>query len=248
MIDLSLCHAKPVAAGSVPPPDAADQLHVWRWEVGGAQDAWLAQLDPVEQQQHQRFVTPELSRRFLAAHGGLRQVLAGYLDCQPDELEFERAPKGKPFLPDRALEFNISHSGDEVVLVVGRQPVGIDIEFTRSITDLRRLAEKYFTDNELADLRGLPDDVALGYFLQIWTRKEAIVKLTGLGLGASVRLLDVASVSCDFCRIELPPQWETNLNIGWLADLTVANNCYGAIASQDRPIEVRCFALASCAG
>lgn len=244
MIELSLASAAPVVPGDQPRSLAADELHVWRWTTGDLDEAWLEQLDDNERDRHRRFLTLELQERFLAAHGGQRQVLASYLECTSSEVCFDYEPKGKPFVPGRPLEFNLSHSSDVNVLVVSQQPVGIDAECKRPISDIQGLAGKHFTAKEQSTVGPQEDDAALGAFLQIWTRKEAIVKVTGLGLGGSVRLLDVHAVSRDFSKFELPQQWETDLEVCWLTDLAVSNECYGAVATVSKPSGVCCFTLA----
>lgn len=244
MIELSLANATPVSADDMPAVPGEGELHLWRWTIDDLQDRWLEQLDANERARHQRLATPDLRQRFLASHGGQRQLLAGYLGCEPGDVVFNDEPKGKPFLPGRPFEFNLSHSGDESVLVIGKQPVGVDVERHRSVSNLRRLAGKHFTDNEQMDVIALDDDGALGYFLQIWTRKEAAVKVTGLGLGASVRMLELIAVTSDFCKFELPSQWNTDLEVCWLADLTMSTNSYGAVATAFEPSVVRCFAWA----
>jgi 4'-phosphopantetheinyl transferase len=86
---------------------------------------------------------------------------------------------GKPFIPG-GPEFNISHSGEMVVLAVTQSgTVGIDIEkiravkiedFSRYLPEVANLHEKYDVDH------------VNNLFFDCWTQKEAVLKGAGKGL------------------------------------------------------------------
>lgn len=93
---------------------------------------------------------------------------------------------GKPFIPT-GPEFNISHSGEIVVLAISRDgSIGIDLEKIRSVN-----LEDYTRD--LPEVSGLPGtydaDRTSAFFFNCWTRKEAVLK--GCGKGLSVDLKQV---------------------------------------------------------
>lgn len=91
----------------------------------------------------------------------------------------EAAHYGKPFIPG-GPEFNISHSGDLVVVAVTQHgAVGIDVEkihgvnvedFSRYVPEVANLHENHDADqvNTL--------------FFECWTQKEAVLKGSGKGL------------------------------------------------------------------
>jgi len=59
---------------------------------------------------------------------------------------------------------------------------GVDVEIVRTIADLEGIAEHFFSPRECASLRALgPHERTAGFF-NCWTRKEAYIKATGLGL------------------------------------------------------------------
>lgn len=82
---------------------------------------------------------------------------------------------GKLILPD-GRSFNLSHSGDMVVLLTDEQPVGVDVEYITPYS--QSVAKKVFTVSEQDWLRQQGTDEA---FFRLWTGKEAIMKALGLG-------------------------------------------------------------------
>ncbi len=99
-----------------------------------------------------------------------------------DQLEFALKLNGKLYI--KAFpEFNISHSGNYVVLAVAKQSktlnIGVDIEKDRGLVNLSGL-QAYFTQEEqhFLDLSSEKSEL----FLKLWTRKEAFYKATGTGI------------------------------------------------------------------
>src|SRR5262245_17606898 len=101
-------------------------VHVWAWplELPPARIAALASsLAPEERERASRFGTDELRRHFIAGRGGMRAVLAAYLQTASAEVEFRYTTRGKPVLAgDNAsrLHFNLAHSHGLALLAVTR--------------------------------------------------------------------------------------------------------------------------------
>ena len=135
-----------------------------------------------------RFHSPLHAQRFIVAHGLLRQILSRYTDTAPDQLIFASTPHEKPFLqaPAGLLQFNLSHSEDRLLIAVTSQvAVGVDIEKIRSDVD-HGIAERYFHPDAYARLKALPEAQRVPAFFQLWTGKEAVIKMTGKGLAHSL--------------------------------------------------------------
>lgn len=90
---------------------------------------------------------------------------------------------GKPYLTDYPeVHFNLSHSGDWVVVAVSNEFVGIDVEKRVPTDKCKDIAKRFFHPEEIMDL-DLYKDAMLGWrFLHYWTCKEAYVKYLGTGL------------------------------------------------------------------
>jgi 4'-phosphopantetheinyl transferase len=172
-----------------PPPLAADEVHVWRIALAPPPAAFArlaARLSPDERRRAARFRFERDCRRFQVAHGALRELLAGYLNAEPERLGFVEGTHGKPVLAEphgSELRFNLSHSGELALCAVSRRrEVGVDLEQVRELSDADALARRFFAAAESAALAELPAAERLPAFFRCWTRKEAYLKAVGAGL------------------------------------------------------------------
>lgn len=167
-----------------------DEVQVWtatmpQAENGSARHALL--LSPDERARAEKFRASEPRRQFVFGRGVLRQVLGACLKTQPAALVFGQQPRGKLFLFPSALtgdfDFNLSHSGRKVAIVLARgRKVGVDIESMQRLDDWMILAGRIFSPRELDELFSLPKPQQQKAFFNGWTRKEAYLKATGEGL------------------------------------------------------------------
>jgi 4'-phosphopantetheinyl transferase len=146
-------------------------------------------------------------RRFIAAHGQMRQVLAAHLDRMPDRLCFTANDTGKPYLEGGGLQFNLSHSQSVGLLAVAADfEVGVDVETIRDTVDFADIARHFFAPGEVAQLFALPPDQQLRAFFTCWTRKEAYMKANGLGLYMPLDAFEVSVQPASSPRLHrLPP-------------------------------------------
>jgi 4'-phosphopantetheinyl transferase len=79
-----------------------------------------------------------------------------------------------------------------LVAVTSGGEVGIDVERVRPMPDALRLAERFFSTAESDVLKELPPPEQGAAFLNLWTRKEALAKATGLGITNSLTRFEVA--------------------------------------------------------
>lgn len=173
--------------------------HVWTAQLDAVPDALLAALtatlDPEEVARADRFHFERDRRHFRAARGFLRRLLAGYLGVPASSLRFGYGLRGKPFLvaPMTPLRFNVSHSHGRALLVFthGRE-VGVDVEAgARLGDDWPGIARRVFSPREQAELAALPPERRRAGFLDGWTRKEAYLKATGLGIVDGLQTIEV---------------------------------------------------------
>ena len=179
-------------------PLTVDAVHIWQVNLHISLDSaarFTATLAPDERARAARFRFPEHRERFIAAHGALRDILSRYLNLPADQLAFSITQHGKPTLadPDHAwLQFNLSHSGDLALIALTRdRPIGIDVEQMIPPDNYPRLVEQFFSANENAAFRALPESKRAAAFFAGWTRKEAYVKALGTGVSLPLDHFDV---------------------------------------------------------
>lgn len=153
----------------------------------------LKLLDDSERERAARFLVDDARQRFLVGRICLRHLLGVALDCPPEELSFTPGEHGKPTLatPATAPAFNLSHSGDVVVVALAWcHRLGIDVEPHGGGRDGERLARRFFAPAEAAAVvtAAVPEPV----FLHLWTAKEAWMKAIGAGLTIAPRAVEVS--------------------------------------------------------
>ncbi|WDV47162.1 4'-phosphopantetheinyl transferase superfamily protein [Clostridiaceae bacterium M8S5] len=120
--------------------------------------------------------------RSVAADVLIRDIISNKLDIKNTDIEFGYNKYSKPFPKNLDLHFNISHSGDYVVGLVDKEPVGIDIELIKPLKDKMSIAKSFFSVDEFKWLENKTEGKRLKEFYKIWTAKESYVKLLGIGL------------------------------------------------------------------
>jgi 4'-phosphopantetheinyl transferase len=175
-----------IAASFLPAPDARS-VHVWRLSLALAPQELAtceAVLSPDERLRAARLLAPPHCRRFVAARGQLRMLLARYLQKTPADLRFAHGPTGKPLIESCGIHFNLSRSGDIALVAVSRESVGIDLEEVREV-EYEQIARQLLAEAAVREIaQAAPADKA-GLFCRHWVRLEARLKALGLRLGES---------------------------------------------------------------
>jgi 4'-phosphopantetheinyl transferase len=177
-----------------------DDVHVWRcWldQPNGRLDAFSTVLSPEERVRAGRPYRESGRRHAVVARGFLRLVLAGYVGIAAEALEFVYGAKGKPSFAETVenadVRFNLSHSGEVAILAVARgRDLGADVEHLRLISDYANIAARFFSPAENAELLARWSADPMRGFFTCWTRKEAYIKATGMGLSQPLAGFDVA--------------------------------------------------------
>ena len=95
---------------------------------------------------------------------------------------------GKPYAED--VHFSVSHSGRVAAIVVDDAAVGLDVERIAEESRLK-VADRFYHPNERAYVNASAD--LCRAFSEIWTRKEAVLKMTGEGISADLAAFDTTS-------------------------------------------------------
>ena len=174
-----------------PPPHLTlvkNQVHLWRFRLDLLAvdvDELMSLLNCDELARAEQLLDSAKAQRFVAAHGQMRQILTRYLDCSPDEVSFNYGAHGKPNLAGTAgekLRFNLSHAGRWGLVAVTREAdIGVDVEQLDLNLDYEKIAARFFSVEEKAELERYGALRRRRGFYRIWTRKEALLKGQGGG-------------------------------------------------------------------
>jgi 4'-phosphopantetheinyl transferase len=194
-----------------------EDVHIWCLEIDfeSSRSADMSCLSPEEQARARAMSHPRSRGTFVQARLALRHLLRLYLDVEAADVHFSVNPHGKPRLQGTAehegLVFNVSHSGDRVVIGLARNtPLGVDVERLRSERDLERLADACLSEGEIERWQALPPELKPAVFYRWWTAKEALVKAIGRGVAMGLRSIEVGVDDRHFHRA--PAGWSQVLN------------------------------------
>jgi len=192
-----------------------------------------------EQERAGRFLHADDALRHLYGRALLRRAALAYGAMRGIQ-EFDLNPWGKPVFPGASLQGNISHSGRQVWLALGRDcEIGIDIESAQAPVDFAEIAAS-FHPQERQSIRDAT--YAPQAMMRCWSRKEAVAKAVGRGLSLP---LDSYAVDCgigatDWLRHAPPgtalPNWHC-------VDLPPTPDHVGAVSAHGDCRQIRIWQL-----
>lgn len=172
-------------------------------DLSRRRDELNALLDRHEQDRAARFVHDKDRLRYVLGHGFMREVLSAVSGVPAERIGFTRGPFGKPRMDGADLHFNFSDTKDAVLIGIGPEELGVDLETMERRVDHERVAEHYFTPEEVQEIQdprpksegpdaaSEQDDLGKRRFLEFWTRKEAVLKASGVGIMDDLKVLRV---------------------------------------------------------
>lgn len=114
---------------------------------------------------------------------------------------------GKPFLTHhKEIFYNISHSGKWIICVVGKVPMGIDIQYKKD-ANYEKIGKRILSKQEFAELKEAENKRDRFYYF--WTKKESYVKYTGEGI--RMELGKLAYEGCRFYHWMLGEEYQLAL-------------------------------------
>jgi 4'-phosphopantetheinyl transferase len=150
--------------------------------------------------------------RFVTGRALLRALLGQLAGCAPHDVQFDvrcsacGAPHGRPRpmrpATARDVRTSVSHAGRHVLVAASRTRVGIDVEACAAV-GFTTFDEIALSPAEHRQLAVLPEAERAPARVQLWTEKEALLKLRGIGLGVSPASVDLGLAAGD--RIVVDP-------------------------------------------
>ena len=146
-----------------------------------------------------RYIRYEDKLRCVAADALLKIAL------RTDDFQIEKNRYGKPYIKNmEGVYFNLSHSGNYVVIAFGEGEVGIDVQRHNTDTDMRMIAEICFTRDEQEYVWQSSLNTAERFY-EIWTGKESYLKRAGKGLSEDLGSFSVLEKrACIYCLQHTP--------------------------------------------
>ncbi|HWK98708.1 MAG TPA: 4'-phosphopantetheinyl transferase superfamily protein [Parapedobacter sp.] len=132
--------------------------------------------------------------RYKATHTVLRMLLAAGTHADAADLHFHSGHHNKPNLSDNqdlSTTFNLSYTENKSMIGVAEgRAIGVDIEWLNRPIAIADMLTACFSANEIDYITAQEDDMRRRFFT-LWTRKEAILKLTGEGIGEHLPFFEV---------------------------------------------------------
>lgn len=146
-----------------------NETHILIWEITESEEELMSELRLVKQsvKRLQKMKSQMHRRAFLSVRKLI--MIADYKD---DDLTYN--DNGKPFLSD-GVHISITHSYQYAAIILGANPVGIDIEKQKE--KITKISSKFITEEEQQYLDNFENKIEGLTF--IWCAKEAIYKLHG---------------------------------------------------------------------
>ncbi len=217
-----------------------NEVHVWRINISQKLkhlEQFEALLTPEETLRADKYKQQKDTYRFIVSRGAQRIVLGKYLNTPPAQLQFELGDNKKPHLvgmDGNKVHYNLSHSGDWVVLAIAQLPVGADVEFVDPLFPFQDILEDNFSEEEVNYIGTSPER-----FFTLWTRKEAILKATGQGLGDHLKITPALNGE----HVLEPSLIGTNKN--WLLhSFNIAPGYKGTVVCEDAGQPLKFFDMA----
>ncbi|HSS65655.1 MAG TPA: 4'-phosphopantetheinyl transferase superfamily protein [Gammaproteobacteria bacterium] len=232
--------------------------HVDVWRISTALNEERAAnfgsvLSPDQQARAKRMRVRDKRRQYIIAQGLTRILIGKVVDADPESLEFSRGPKGKPYLggrfADAGIQFNMTHTSNMALIALTlKREIGIDIERIRHNLQWEKLVRRYFSPLEHYHYSKLPESVRLRAFFTCWTRKEAVLKAIGTGLGGGLGSFDV-SVDPDAPPALLGDRWQGRFHGDWtITQLDPGEGYVATLVTERDGFEVRCWEADEYAG
>lgn len=189
----------PPIAGT--PPLGEGEVHLWRADLAAAPaglEHLRGLLNEAEGARAARFHFEEDRRHYIAARGTLRALLGDYLGADPRGIELRYRASGKPHVSGWGIDlrFNVSHSRRCGLFAFARgRDVGVDVELgARLGDDLAALTRRVFSPRERVRWLLRPEAERRAAFLDVWTRKEALLKASGRGIADGLQEIETPAL------------------------------------------------------
>lgn len=116
----------------------------------------------------------------LYSHIAVKIIIKREFGINIDEIAIVTDEMGKPHIAGHPeIHFNISHTDNLIAIALSHTEVGVDVQ--TELCPKIKIAKRFFTAQE-CDYIYSDDENTAKRFTEIWTKKEAYIKCSGIGL------------------------------------------------------------------
>lgn len=206
-------------------------------EVSFNKNDWsLLSVD--EKNKAMSFLTKERQKKYIRIRATLKKILASYLNIAVKNIVIKTGEFGKPLLESGLLYFNLSHTGNRLIVVVSNLGnVGIDLELKKERKNQTALVDKCFSATEIWYWNTLSEADKTYMFYRFWVRKEAFVKAVGRGIALGLNQCVVNPLKQD-CFLSIPASY--GLASDWqIIDIPLAQEALCAVVTKSMKFEYK---------
>jgi 4'-phosphopantetheinyl transferase len=129
------------------------------------------------------------------------------------------------------VSVSLSHTDDVVLFAIARDRlVGVDVERLAADIDPDLLAPRVLHPDEARAMHGFTGEAQRRAFLRVWCRKEAALKVTGIGLLDDLTTLSVMSNDVDLGACKDPRVTKDDARVVHIQDLALDDAHQAALA------------------
>lgn len=147
-------------------------------------------LSPAELRKSSKFRFQKDRLVYLSGRGMLRKLGSEMLKMPAEGLVIKEGQYGKPYWEgyEKRLPFNLSNAGSKISIAFEftQREIGLDIEVIDKSFNYWEVAGHYFSKRECDMVYSHRD------FYRFWTMKEALLKVTGVGLVDDLNNMDLS--------------------------------------------------------
>jgi len=154
-------------------------------------------LSDKEIQRSKRFIKKADERTYVITHALVNRKIAGLLGKDFNKLKINYFNNKKPYVEQSNLDFNLSHSADYFAFAISNLEniyVGVHIEVVKMNLEIVPIINNYYHKNEISYIliSGSNNLTRQLRFYEVWTRKEAFLKMLGIGLSEKLSEIDMS--------------------------------------------------------
>ncbi|MCQ2794921.1 MAG: 4'-phosphopantetheinyl transferase superfamily protein [Bacilli bacterium] len=153
--------------------------------------AYYQALPKNRQKRANNFINEEDRMRSVAAFSLLLKLLEDEKISYRDS-NFRIDQNGKLYLLNSNIHFNLSHSGNYVIVAISDSLIGVDVEHIKPQKDIKEIVNYVLDEKEIEEFSKSKNQI--NDFYLMWTKKESYTKCIGKGLSAGMNTINLKSI------------------------------------------------------